>query len=115
MRAVFVWAGVATQFLKADIIRSWEVANEAVKAANAAEEISGETSGLSVALITSSGLKMIELDSSVLNLSVLFSSLAKQDLTRASDLAKSFKYEAPRAAATLTVASAAMAKAKRPK
>jgi hypothetical protein len=114
-RRAFLITGVASQFLAADIIRSWEVANEAVKAANAAEEFSGEADGLNVALVTSSGLKLIELDTSDSNLSVLVSSLAKHDPTRASDLAKSFKYEAPRAVATLAVASAAMAKAKRTK
>ena len=113
-RALLI-TGLATQFLAADIIRSWEVAAEAVKAANAAEGFSGEADGLSIALVTSSGLKLIDLDTSALNLSVLVSSLAKQDLTRASDLAKSFKYEAPRAVATLAVASVAMAKAKRTK
>jgi hypothetical protein len=113
-RAVLI-TGVATQFLAADIIRSWEVATEALKAANATEEFSGEAGGLSVALVTSSGLKLIDLDTSDLNLSYLVSSLAKQDPARASDLAKSFKYEAPRAVASLAVASAAMAKAKRRK
>ena len=113
-RALLI-TGLATQFLAADIIRSWEVATEAVKAANAAEGFSGEAEGLGVALVTSSGLKLIDLDTSALNLSVLVGSLAKQDPTRASDLAKSFKYEAPRAVATLAVASAAMAKAKRTK
>jgi len=107
--------GVAKQFLAADVIRSWEVATEAVKAANAAEEFSGEVHGLNVALVTNSGLKLIDLDTSDLSLSLLFSSLAKQDPTRASDLSKSFKNEAPRAVATLAVASAAMAKAKKTK
>ena len=107
--------GVATQFLAADIIRFWEVAAEGVKAANAAEEFSGEAHGMSVALITSSGLKLIELDTSTLSLSSLFSSLAKEDLASANHLAKSFKYEAPRAVATLAVASAAMKKAKEKK
>ncbi len=107
--------GVAVEFLAADIIRSWEVAAEAVKAGNAAEGFSGEADRLSVALVTSSGLKMMDLDTSDLSLSVLISSLAKQDPTRASDLAKSFKYEAPRALATLAVASTVMAKAKRRK
>ena len=108
-------SGVAIQFLAADINRSWEVANEAVKAANAAEGFSGEADRLSVALVTSSGLKLIDLDTAALNPSVLLSSLAKQELTRASDLAKSFKHEAPRAVAILAVASAAMTKAKRTK
>lgn len=109
---VLLITGLATQFLAADITRSWEVASEAVKAANAAEDFTGEAGGLTVALVTSSGLKMIELDCSTLNLSLLVSSLAKQDLMRASDLAKSFKYEAPRAIATLAFASAAVTKAK---
>ena len=113
-RALLI-TGVATQFLAVDIIRSWEVATEAVKAANAAEEFSGEVHSLNVALVTSSGLKLIDLDTSDLNLSLLFSSLTKQDPTRASDLAKSFKNEAPRAVATLAVASAAMANAKKTK
>lgn len=107
--------GVARQFLEADSVRPWEVAAEAIKAANAVEAFSGEDSVLSVALVTSTGLKLIDLDTSALNLSALVSLLAKQDLTRASDLAKSLRYEAPRAAATLAVASAAMAKAKRTK
>lgn len=111
----FLISGVAIQFLAADINRSWEVAADAVKAANSVEEFTGEAYGLNVALVTSSGLKLIELDTSAMNLSVLVSSLAKQDPTRASDLAKSFKYEAPRAVATLAVASAAMVKAKRTK
>ena len=104
--------GVAMQFLAADTVRSWEVAAEGIKAANASEEFSGEVDGLSVSLVTSSGLKVINLDTSSLNLSALLSSLAKQDLPRAADLAKSLKYEAPRALATLAVASAAIKKAK---
>jgi hypothetical protein len=108
----FLIIGLATQFLPADIIRSWEIAGEAVKAANATEEFSGEPDSLSVTLFTSSGLKLIDLDTSNFNLSILFSSLAKDDSTRASDLAKSFKYEAPRAVATLAVASAIAKKTK---
>lgn len=54
----------------------------------------------------------MDLDSSDLNLSVLVSTLAKQDPIRESDLAKSFKYEAPRSVATLAVASAPWRKLK---
>ncbi len=113
-RALLI-SGVAIQFLPADMNRSWEVANEAVKAANAAEGYSGEADRLSVGLVTSSGLKLIDLDTSSLNVSVLLSALAKQEPTRAGDLAKSFKHDAPRAAAILAVATATMTKAKRPK
>lgn len=113
-RAILI-TGVAIQFLAVDITRSWEVTSEAVKAANATEEFSGEADRLSIALVTSSGLKLIELDISAMNLSALLSSLAKQEPTRASDLARSFKHEAPRAVAILAVASAAMTKTKRTK
>jgi hypothetical protein len=105
--------GVARQFLTSDTVRPWEVASEAVKAGNAVEGFSGEDIGLSVALITSSGLKLIELDTSTLSLAAVFKLLAKQDLAHANDLAKSFRYEAPRAVATLAVASAALEKTKR--
>jgi hypothetical protein len=104
--------GIAMQLLASDTVRSWEVAAEGIKAANASEEFSGEANGLSVSLVTSSGLKLINLDTSSSNLSVLLCSLAKQDLSRATDLAKSLKYEAPRAVATLAVASAAIKRAK---
>lgn len=104
--------GVATQLLRVDQVRSWEVAAEAIKAANAVEAFSGEANNLSVALFTSSGFKLVDLDTSSLNLSALVRSLAKQDLVRATDLAKSLKYEAPRALAILAAASAAMEKAK---
>lgn len=107
---VILTIGIAKEFLAADNVRSWEVAAEAIKAANAVEDFSGEANDLKVALITSSGLKLIDLDTSTLSLTALVSALAKQDLTRASDLPKSLKYEAPRAVATLAVATVAMAK-----
>lgn len=102
--------GVASEFLNADSVRPWEVAEEAVKAANADEEFVGEDIGLSVPLMTSSGLKILELDTTGFNLSSLVRLLAKQDFTRVTDLAKSLKSEAPRALATLSVASVALEK-----
>jgi len=56
----FLITGLATQFLTADIIRSWEVTTEAIKATNAAKGFSGKADSLSVALVTSSGLKLID-------------------------------------------------------
>ena len=40
----------------------------------------------------------------------MFRSLAKEDLTRANDLAQSFKHDAPRAVATLALAKAVLVK-----
>lgn len=105
-----VMIGIANEFLKADNVRPWEIANEAIKAANAVEDYSGEDRGLNVALMTLSGLKLLELDMSGFSLAAFMRLLAKVDYTRANDLAKSFKYEAPRAFATLAVARAALEK-----
>jgi hypothetical protein len=107
--------GVAMQLLTTDTVRSWEVAAEGVKAANACEEFSGEANGLSISLATRSGLKLINLDTSSSNLPALLGSLAKHDLSRANDLAKSLKFEAPRAVATLAVANSAIKRAKHTK
>jgi len=105
-----VMIGIANQFLRADNVRSWEVADEAIKAANEVEDYSGEEGGFNVALMSQSGLKLLELDTSEFNLAAFVRLLAKVDFTRSTDLAKSFKYEAPRAVATLAVASAALEK-----
>jgi hypothetical protein len=112
---VSLMIGIARQFLAADDVRPWEVIAEAIKAANAAEGFSGEATGLSAALITSNGLKLIDLDASAFDLAALVRLLAKQDFVRANDLAKSFKYDAPRAVATLAVSSAALEETKRAK
>jgi hypothetical protein len=102
--------GIANQFLKADTVRPWEVAAEAVKAANAIEKFRGEHFRLSVPLVTSSGLKILELDTTEYTLSSFTRVIAREDFTRASDWVKSFKYDAPRAVATLAVASAVLEK-----
>ena len=103
--------GIANQFLTTDNVRPWEVAAEAVKAANAVETFSGDDSALTIALLASSGLKLIELDTG--NLAAFVSLLAKLDFIRANDLAKSFKYDEPRAVATLAIARTALEKSAR--
>ena len=58
--------------------------------------------------MANSGLKLLELDTG--NLAAFCRLLAKLDFTRANDLAKSFKYDAPRAVATLAIARTALEK-----
>jgi hypothetical protein len=100
--------GIANQFLTTDAVRPWEVAAEAVKAANAVDTFSGDDFVLRVPLIASGGLKVLELDSCGCSLADFISLLAKLDLTRANDLAKSFEYDAPRAVATLAIVRVAL-------
>lgn len=105
--------GIANEFLRADRVRPWEIAAEAIKAANAVEDYSGEERGLNVGVMIRSGLQLLELDMSGFSLTDFVRGLAKVDFTRSNDLAKSFKYDAPRAVATLAVASAALEKQQR--
>ena len=99
-----VLIGIAYTFLQADAVRSWEVAAEAFRAANNIEQFGGEEMVLMAMLMTTSGLKTIELDVTGFDLTSLSRRLAKQDFIRAQELAKSLKYESPRAVATLAVA-----------
>jgi hypothetical protein len=93
----------------ANIIQAWEVASEVVKAANNAEEFTGDESSLTFPMISRHGLKMIELPASDFSLNVLFASLAKKDLTRASELANGFLRKPPHAVATISIAKTILA------
>lgn len=102
--------GVATQFLEVDHVRAWEIMGEAVKAATAVAEFSGEDVDLKFALATASGLKFIEISGSEFSLARVLRLLTKEDLIRADELAKRFKNDAPRAVATLAIARAVFEK-----
>ncbi|MGI8836695.1 MAG: hypothetical protein ACR2H4_08675 [Pyrinomonadaceae bacterium] len=105
-----VLIGVATQFLIADRVRAWEIMAEAVKAANSADEFTGEDVQLHFPLMTKSGLKITSIGGEDFGLTGVLQSLTKDDLYRSIDLARSFKNEAPRANATLAVAKAVLQK-----
>src|SRR6185436_12662590 len=104
--------GVAIQFLNSDQTRAWEIMGEGVKAANGVEAFSGEDEGLILALGTATGLKFVEISGSEFSLARVVRLLAKEDLIRATELVKSFKYDAPRAVATLALASSVFEKSK---
>jgi len=109
----YMLIGVATQLVNPDRVRAWEIITEAVKAANAIAEFSGEDEGISFALATASGLKFIRINESDFSLASVVRLLAKEDLTRANDLAKSFRNDGPRSVATLAIASAAFESSER--
>ncbi len=102
--------GVATQFVSADRVRAWEIMGEAVKAANSSDKFTGETVHFHVPLMTKSGLKITSIGAEGFGLSDVLRSLAKDNLYRSIDLAKSFKNESPRATAILAIASAMLEK-----
>lgn len=98
--------GVATQLVTADRARAWEIMGEAIKSANSADEFTGDAVQFTFPLMTKSGLRIISLGAEDFSLSGLLRLLTKEDSYRALDLAKTFKNQAPRAIATLAIASA---------
>ena len=95
---------VATQLYDLDRARTWEVMLEVVRASNAAKEYTGEDGRISTRF--QSGSMTMTTSSSVqsFDLTNIFTKLAREEMQRAADLARSFEGEAPRAAATLAVA-----------
>jgi len=108
----FALIAVANQLLAADRARTWDLLAETVKAANSAEDFTADdirTPKRSM-LVTRSGTRFIHLPDEDFNFSRLLRSLAQEDLFRSVELARSFKYEAARANATLAIAKAILEK-----
>ncbi|MDQ3687868.1 MAG: hypothetical protein M3430_20010, partial [Acidobacteriota bacterium] len=102
-------AAVATQFLVADRGRVWEALGEVAKAANAAEEFTGEDGSFTTTLQAKNfGMWVSTHSAESLDLAGIFGALAKDDFDRAVEAAKSFTGESPRAVAILAVARTAM-------
>ena len=103
-RAVLL-VGIANQLIGADRVRAWEIVGEAVKEANRFEDYTGENT-LTFPLMTGNVVTMISIGGENYSLAKIFRALAKDDLYRAVDVAKTFKYDTPRAAVTLAIAGA---------
>ncbi|HEU4594872.1 MAG TPA: hypothetical protein VFS10_06860 [Pyrinomonadaceae bacterium] len=104
---------IATQFYELDRPRAWEVMTEVVKASDsAAGEYTGEDGNLSVRLQTKNSTMMSSSSVQSFDLTGIFAKLAREDLSRAVELARGFGVEAPRAVATLAVARAVLSEKK---
>lgn len=110
--ASFALINIANQFLAIDQSRAWEILNRTVKFANSAEGFTGDDirmpSGAMIA--TRNGTRFVHLPAEDFNFSHVLRNLALDDLFRSVELAKSFKYEGPRAYATLAIARAVLEK-----
>jgi hypothetical protein len=107
-RAV-VLIGETIQLFDVDQDRAWTLMAEAIKSANGAEDFTGEVTTLTVRVSSKRGLNAVAL-SGEFDLASALRQLTKNDLDRSIDLARSFKYDAPRSAALLAVASAVLEK-----
>jgi hypothetical protein len=103
---------VAVGLGEIDRVRAWETLNEVVKAANGAETFTGEDSRISARLQTKFMVVMTNSAAEDFDLLAVFRHLARADLLRAIQLAKTFTGEAPRAVATLAIARSVLEKRK---
>ncbi|HSE16496.1 MAG TPA: hypothetical protein VLB46_05560 [Pyrinomonadaceae bacterium] len=95
---------VAVGLAEIDRVRAWEVLGEVVKAANGAEAYTGEDSRVASRLQTKMMVVVSNSTAEDFDLLAVFRHLARADLLRAIQLAKTFTGEAPRAVATLAIA-----------
>ena len=103
---------VAVGLAEIDRVRAWEVLNEVVKAANGAETFTGEDSRIASRLQTKFMVLVSNSTAEDFDLLAVFRHLARADLLRAIQLAKTFTGEAPRAVATLAIARTVLEKRK---
>jgi len=103
---------VAVGLGEIDRVRAWETLNEVIKAANSAEAFTGEDSRISARLQTKFMVVMTNSTAEDFDLLAVFRNLARADLLRAIQLAKTFTGEAPRAVATLAIARSVLEKRK---
>jgi hypothetical protein len=108
----FALVAVANQMLTADRARTWDLLIETVKAANSAADFVGDDFKMPKRsmLVTRSGTRFIRMPAEDFNFSRVLRSLALDDLERSVELAKGFKYDAPRANATIAIARAILEK-----
>jgi hypothetical protein len=95
---------VAAGLAELDPVRAWETLAEVVKAANGAEAFTGEDSRISARVSTKQMTVTTNSSAEDFDLLAVFRYLARADLLRAVQLAKTFTGEAPRAVATLAIA-----------
>jgi tetratricopeptide (TPR) repeat protein len=102
--------GVATRMYEIDRGRAWEVVSEAVKSANSATGFTGSDAEIVSRFQTTRGTSTSNFNVESFDLNGIFGLMAKDDLFRAVELAKSFTGEAPRATATLAIIRAVLDK-----
>jgi hypothetical protein len=95
---------IATRFFVVDRSRAWETMVEAVKAANRADDFKGEAGKVTTSLYTGNMVAKFDFEAPSFDLNGIFNSLAKADLHRSIDLAKSFSAKESRAIAVLAIA-----------
>lgn len=100
--------------LALDRKRAWDETFDAIKAANSAEGFSGEDGRVVISLQTKGMNSMRANSAPDFDVTGVFSELAKEDYSRAVDLARGFERDAPRASAVIAIARAVLENKERP-
>jgi hypothetical protein len=107
--------GAATQFFAFDEVRSWDLVGESIKAANAAENFTGDkTSIFSMPLSMKTGSAFDLISEEGFGIAPVLKLLTMSDLNRSLEVVRSFKRDGPRAIGILAIASAIMEKPSAP-
>lgn len=102
-----VFFGAATQFFPFDEVRTWDLVSESIRAANAAEKFTGDkTSMLSMPMSMKAGTAFDTISEEGFGVAPVMRLLAKNDLNRSLEVARSFKRDGPRAIGILAIANA---------
>lgn len=99
---------IATSSFDIDRAQAWENMSEVVKAANHTVDFQGEAGKVTAHLGTGNMVTTLDFEVPGFDLAGIFSSLAKEDLQRAIDLAKSFPATESRAIAVFAIARAVL-------
>ncbi len=101
--------GIASRMFEINKGRAWEAIAEAIKAANSNSEFTGEDAEITARFsLPNFGTSVSSSSVDWFDVRGIFASLAKEDLYRAIELAKSYTSDAPRAAAILAIARAVL-------
>ena len=99
---------VASVLLTTDHVRAWDAAFDAVKAANSSDGFTGEDGTLTVSLVTNYRTSLRSKSAPDFDVAGIFSALAKDDYSRAIELARGFERVGPRASAVIAIARSIM-------
>jgi hypothetical protein len=95
---------IATRLFDVDRAQAWDTMFEVVKAADRADDFKGDNGKVTAHLQTGNMVATFDFEAPSFDLNSIFSSLAKDDLQSAIDLAKRFTAEEPRAIAIFAIA-----------
>ena len=95
---------IANVRLATDRKRAWDETFDAIKAANSAESFSGEDGRIIIGLQTKGMSSIRANEAPDFDVAGVFTELAKEDYTRAVDLARGFERDAPRSSAVIAIA-----------